>query len=255
VPVTTVVAEDEVLLRAGLTELLGRFGFAVCATAGDAPGLVAAVEEHDPQLVVTDVRMPPGFRDEGLRSALALRDTHPRLAVVVLSQYVQPELAAQLLASRAGRGIGYLLKDRVTDVGEFATALRSVAEGGTVVDPDVVRRLLRRRRDPLGRLTPRERDVLELVAEGHSNAAVARRLYISETVVGKHIGSVLAKLGLAPTDDINRRVMAVLTFLRAGPPAEATCSVPRAQATCSVPPGTSVTSPSMCWTVKRVPGG
>jgi DNA-binding NarL/FixJ family response regulator len=213
-PVRVVLAEDEVLLRAGLTELLDRFGFTVCATAGDAPGLAAAVAEHRPDLVVTDIRMPPGFRDEGLRTAIALREARPELAVVVLSQYVEPDLAAKLLDSGAGRGVGYLLKDRVTDVGDFVTALRTAADGGTVVDPEVVRRLLGRRRDPLSRLTPRERQVLALVAEGHSNAAVARRLHISETVVGKHIGSVLTKLDLPPTDDTNRRVIAVLAYLR-----------------------------------------
>ncbi|MBL7253050.1 response regulator [Paractinoplanes lichenicola] len=214
-PVRTVLAEDELLLSAGLAELLARFGFAVCATVGDAAGLVAAVAEHRPGLVVTDVRMPPGFRDEGLRAAITLRADHPELAVVVLSQYVEPGLAARLLDSGSGRGVGYLLKERVADLGEFEAALRTVAAGGTVVDPEVVRRLLRRRRDPIGRLTPREREVLALVADGHSNTAIALRLHISDTVVGKHIGSVLAKLDLPPTDDVHRRVMAVLTYLRA----------------------------------------
>lgn len=216
-PLRVVLAEDELLLRAGITELLGRFGFTVCATAGDVDQLVGAVAEHHPDLVITDVRMPPGFRDEGLRAALALRQTYPDLAVVVLSQYVEPDLAAQLLNSRSGRGVGYLLKDRVADLAEFAAALHTTLDGGTVVDPEVVRRLLRRRRDPLSRLTPREREVLALVAEGHSNSAVSRRLHITEPVVGKHISSVLTKLDLPPTDDVNRRVLAVLTFLRSEP--------------------------------------
>ena len=217
---TIVLAEDELLLRAGLTELLTRFGFTVCATVEDAPSLVAAVERHRPELVVTDIRMPPGFRDEGLRTALDLRADHPHLAVVLLSQYVEPDFAAELLESRGGRGVGYLLKDRVTDVGDFAAALHTTAGGGTVVDPEVVRRLLRRRHNPLSRLTPRERDVLALIAEGCSNPAIARRLHVTETVVSKHIGSVLAKLDLPPTNDVHRRVMAVLTYLQHGTPTE-----------------------------------
>ena len=158
--------------------------------------------------------MPPGFSDEGLRAAVALREDHPELAVVVLSQYVQTEYAAALLDT-GGRGVGYLLKDRVVDVEDFITALRTVASGGTVIDPEVVRMLLRRPPDPLGALSGREREVLAMVAEGHSNAAIAKRLVVTEAAVGKHVGNILAKLGLPPTDDANRRVLAVLTYLRA----------------------------------------
>ena len=209
-----VLAEDGVLLREGLAGLLARFGFEVVAAVGDATALIEAVAEHNPDLVVTDIRMPPGFSDEGLRAAVRLRAERPELAVVALSQYVQQRYAAELLDSGDGRRVGYLLKDRVVDVAEFADALRKVADGGTVVDPQVVRQLLQRRVDPLARLSPRERDVLALIAEGHSNAAIARRLNVSEAAVGKHVGNILAKLDLPPTDDTNRRVLAVLTYLR-----------------------------------------
>lgn len=209
------LAEDGVLLREGLVGVLDRFGFEVVAAVGDATALRAAVAAERPDLVVTDIRMPPGFSDEGLRAATDLRAGHPGLAVVVLSQYVREEYAAALLDSGTGEGVGYLLKDRVVDVADFVTALRTVAGGGTVVDPELVRRLLRRPRDPLGSLSAREREVLALVAEGHSNAAVARRLVVSEAAVGKHVGNILAKLGLPPCDDANRRVLAVLAYLRA----------------------------------------
>ena len=209
-----VIAEDSVLLREGLVGLLSRFGFDVVAAVGDAVALVAAVSEAKPDLVITDVRMPPGFTDEGLRAAVALRAADPGLAVVALSQYVQHSYAGELLGSGEGRAIGYLLKDRVADVAEFAERLRRVAEGGTVVDPEVVRQLMLRGRDPLGHLSPREREVLALVAEGHSNAAIARILALTEACVGKHIGNVLAKLNLPVGDDTNRRVLAVLTYLR-----------------------------------------
>lgn len=209
------LAEDGVLLREGLVGVLDRFGFEVVAAVGDATALRAAVAAERPDLVVTDIRMPPGFSDEGLRAATDLRAEHPGLAVVVLSQYVREEYAAALLDSGTGEGVGYLLKDRVVDVADFVTALRTVAGGGTVVDPELVRRLLRRPRDPLGSLSAREREVLALVAEGHSNAAVARRLVVSEAAVGKHVGNILAKLGLPPCDDANRRVLAVLAYLRA----------------------------------------
>jgi DNA-binding NarL/FixJ family response regulator len=212
--VRVVIAEDSVLLREGLAGLLTRFGFEVAAAVGDAPALLAAVEETTPDLVVTDVRMPPGFADEGLRAAVALRATRPGLPVVVLSQWVQHSYAAELLGSGDGRAIGYLLKDRVADVTEFADALRRVAAGATIVDPEVVRRMMLHRRDPLGHLSPREKEVLALVAEGHSNAAIARGLALSEASVGKHIGSLLAKLRLPISDDTNRRVLAVLTYLR-----------------------------------------
>ncbi|WP_425841146.1 response regulator [Streptomyces fractus] len=211
------IAEDSVLLREGLIGLLPRFGFEVVAAVGDADALVTAVQQTRPDLVVTDVRMPPGFADEGLRAAVALRDADPGLAVVALSQYVQHSYAAELLASGQGRAIGYLLKDRVGDVAEFAEMLRRVAVGGTVVDPEVVRQLMQRQRDPLRHLSPREREVLALIAEGHSNAAIARILTLTEAGVGKHIGSLLAKLNLPVSNDTNRRVQAVLTYLRGRP--------------------------------------
>jgi DNA-binding NarL/FixJ family response regulator len=218
-PLRIVLAEDSVLLREGMSGLLRRFGHAVVAAVGDAPALVAAVEEHEPDVVVTDVRMPPGFTDEGLRAAVALRAARPSLAVLVLSQYVEQAYAAELLDAdpRRGRGagVGYLLKDRVGDVEEFVDAVRRVAAGGTVIDPEVVRQLLGRRRDPVERLTPREREVLALMAEGWSNGAIARTLVVTEAAVAKHIGSILAKLDLPPTTDDHRRVRAVLAYLRA----------------------------------------
>ncbi|MGW5646456.1 response regulator transcription factor [Saccharopolyspora sp. NPDC003752] len=210
-----VLAEDGVLLREGLAGLLDRFGFEVAAAVGDADALATAVAEHDPDLVITDIRMPPGFTDEGLRAAVELRRANPGLAVVALSQYVERSYAAELLDSHGGERVGYLLKDRVVDVEEFAGVLRHVVAGGTVVDPQVVRQLLNRQRDPLAALSVREREVLGLVAEGHSNAEIARRLVVSEAAVGKHVGNILAKLNLPPADDTNRRVLAVLAYLRA----------------------------------------
>lgn len=209
-----VLAEDGVLLREGLAGLLERFGFRAVAVVGDAEELKAAVAEHAPDMVITDIRMPPAFTDEGLRAAVELRRAHPGLAVVVLSQYVQHSYAADLLDSGDGRGVGYLLKDRVADIEEFIAALRRVTAGGTVVDPQVISQLVRRRRDPLSALSAREREVLALIAEGHSNAAISRHLVVSEAAVGKHVGNILAKLRLPQTDDTNRRVLAVLTYLR-----------------------------------------
>ncbi|HEV3289869.1 MAG TPA: response regulator transcription factor, partial [Streptosporangiaceae bacterium] len=174
--IRVVLAEDGVLLREGLAGLLTRFGFQVTAAVGDAGALITAVAEYTPDLLITDIRMPPGFTDEGLRAAAQLRTTHPGLAVVALSQYVELSYAADLLDSGDGRRVGYLLKDRVADVEEFARTLRQVAGGGTVVDPQIVRQLMRRRTDPLARLTARERQVLALIAEGHSNSAIARQL-------------------------------------------------------------------------------
>ncbi|MGK5738064.1 response regulator transcription factor [Micromonospora sp. URMC 103] len=221
-PVTRVVlAEDEALLREGLVALLERFGFPVLAAVGSAPELLDAVRTHRPDLVVTDIRMPPQRRDDGLRAAVTLRAERPDLAVVVLSQHVQAEYAAALLDSGDGRRVGYLLKDRVADVTEFVAHLRAVAGGGTVVDPEVVRRLLHRPRDPLAALSGREREVLALIAEGRSNASIAAALHVTEAAIGKHVGNILLKLGLHPSDDSNRRVLAVLTYLRTWPAAGA----------------------------------
>ena len=212
--IRVVIAEDGVLLREGLAGLLERFGFQTIAVVGDAEGLKTAVAEHAPDLVITDIRMPPGFTDEGLRAAVDLRRAHPGLAVVALSQYVQHSYAADLLDSGDGRGVGYLLKDRVVDIEDFIAALRRVAAGGTLVDPQVISQLVRRRRDPLSSLSAREREVLALIAEGHSNTAIAQQLVVSEAAVGKHVGNILAKLRLPQTDDTNRRVLAVLAYLR-----------------------------------------
>jgi len=217
-----VIAEDGVLLREGMVQLLQRFGHEVSAAVGDGDALLAAVREHRPELVVADVRMPPDFTDEGLRAARVLQAEQPDLAVLVLSQYVEQTFAEELLESgESGAGTGYLLKERVGDVGEFMDAVGRVADGITVVDPEVVRQLLARRRGPLERLTPREREVLALMAEGHSNAAIARRLVVTEAAVAKHIAGILHKLEL-PADDpeVNRRVVAVLTYLRGEEPKE-----------------------------------
>lgn len=213
-PLRLVLAEDSVLLREGLTGLLERLGFEVASVA-DGAALTEAVREREPDLVLTDVRMPPTFADEGLRTALALRAASPELPIVVLSQYIEPDGAAELLTTGSGRAIGYLLKERVVDVEDFAATLRRVAAGGTAVDPQVVARLLRRRAEPVAALSPRERQVLALIAEGLSNAAIMRALDVSEPAVGKHVRSIFTKLGLAPDDDTNRRVLAVLAYLRA----------------------------------------
>lgn len=209
-----VLAEDSVLLREGLVGLLERFGHRVVAGVGTADELAGAVAEHLPDIVVTDVRMPPGFTDEGLRAAVALREARPRLPILVLSQYVQRAYAEELLDSSDGTSVGYLLKERVGNVEEFVDALQRVADGATVVDPEVVRQLLRHRRDPLSRLTAREQEVLALMAEGRSNASVAQALTVSEGTVSKHFGSILTKLDLSLTDATNRRVLAVLAYLR-----------------------------------------
>ncbi|GAA3773660.1 response regulator transcription factor [Plantactinospora mayteni] len=208
-----VIAEDSALLREGLHQILARFGHQVRAV-GDGAGLLATVAEELPDVVVTDVRMPPDFRDEGLRAALELRRRHAELPVLVLSQYVEQTYAAELVDT--GAGVGYLLKHRVGDVAEFVDALDRVARGGTVIDTDVVRQLLSRRRAraPIDRLTAREREVLALMAEGRSNAAVARRLDVSAAAVAKHVNNIFSKLGLPPAADDHRRVLAVLAYLR-----------------------------------------
>jgi DNA-binding NarL/FixJ family response regulator len=199
-----------------VSSLLTRFGFEIVAAVGDAEELTAAVAEHSPDLVVTDIRMPPHHTDEGLRAAVALRRADPALPVVALSQYVELSYAGDLLDTGDGRRVGYLLKDRIVDIEDFVGALRRVVDGGTVVDPQVIRQLLSRR-DPLSELSPREREVLALIAEGRSNAAIAADLVISEATVGKHIGNILAKLDIPQTDDTHRRVLAVLTYLRNDP--------------------------------------
>ncbi|MGK5548371.1 response regulator transcription factor [Streptomyces sp. URMC 127] len=211
-----VIAEDSVLLRIGLVKVLETAGFDVVAETGDAEAALAAVEEHRPDLVVLDVRMPPGFTDEGVRAALVIRKQWPDTAVLLLSQYVEERYAAELLSGDT-RGVGYLLKERVADVEEFIDALRRVAGGGTALDPQVVSQLLlRRHSDPLDRLTPREREVLELMASGRSNAGIAEALFVSESAVAKHINSILAKLDLPKADADHRRVLAVLRFLGVG---------------------------------------
>ncbi|MFJ4090096.1 response regulator [Kitasatospora sp. NPDC089913] len=208
-----VIAEDSVLLRVGLVKVLEAVGFEVAAAVGDAEALLVAVEEHRPRVVVADVRMPPGYSDEGVRAALVIRRQWPEVAVLLLSQFVEERYAADLLTSNTS-GVGYLLKQRVANVDEFVDALQRVAEGGTALDPEVVAQLLvRRHRDPLERLTPRERDVLALMAEGRSNAAIAGSLVVSDSAVAKHINSIFAKLDLPQADDSHRRVMAVLRFL------------------------------------------
>jgi DNA-binding NarL/FixJ family response regulator len=208
-----VIAEDSVLLREGLSRLLAEAGVDVVAAAGDAEGFLRAVASEGPDAVVVDVRMPPTFSDEGLRAALVVRKRWPAVGVLVLSQYVEERYAAELLAVRASGGVGYLLKDRVAEVAEFVDALGRVAQGGSAIDPEVVAQLLTRKSDPLSPLTARERDVLALMAEGRSNAAVAATLVIGPGAVEKHINSIFMKLGLAPADSDHRRVLAVLTYL------------------------------------------
>ncbi|MGW1464718.1 response regulator transcription factor [Streptomyces sp. NPDC002308] len=209
-----VLAEDSVLLREGLVGVLTRFGHEVVAAVGTAGELAAAVDAHAPDIVVTDVRMPPGFTDEGLRAAVELRSGQRDLPVLVLSQYVQRSYAEELLDSADGTAVGYLLKERIGRVEEFAAAVARVAAGDTVVDPEVVRQLIRHRRDPLARLTPREQEVLALMAEGRSNASIADALTVNEGTVSKHFGSILTKLDLTLSEETNRRVLAVLAYLR-----------------------------------------
>jgi DNA-binding NarL/FixJ family response regulator len=210
-----VIADDAVLLREGLIRLIEENGHTVVAAVGDGPGLVAAVAEHKPDISIVDVRMPPSHTDEGLRAAVEARSRVPGTPILVLSQYVEVSYADDLLADRAG-AVGYLLKDRVSEVADFLDALDRVAGGGTVLDPEVVGQLLvrRRRDDPLRNLTPREREVLALMAEGRSNTAIARKIVVTEGAVEKHVRNIFTKLDLPPDDEQHRRVLAVLAYLR-----------------------------------------
>jgi len=211
--VRVVVADDDVLLREGLASLLDRSGFEVVGQAGDATRLLELVHATEPDLAIVDIRMPPGHATEGLDAAKQIRRERPDMGILVLSAHTEVDHAMELLAS--GRGIGYLLKSRVSDVAEFIETLERVAKGGSVVDPALVQELVsaRKRNDPLAVVSERERDVLSLMAEGRSNAGIARRLWITEGTVEKHVRSILTKLGLPDTDDDHRRVLAVLTYL------------------------------------------
>jgi len=210
------VADDSVLLREGIVRLLEEAGFEVVGQAGDADDLLRKVAAHRPDVAIVDVRMPPTNTDDGLRAAIRMRAEHPQVAVLVLSQYVEEGYANELLADSA-EGVGYLLKDRVADVERFVDAVRRVGAGGSALDPEVVSRLLgrRRREDPLEEITPREREVLALMAEGRSNHAIAEQLVVTERAVEKHVTSIFSKLDLAPAAEDHRRVLAVLTYLRA----------------------------------------
>ena len=214
-PTRVVIAEDSGLLREGLSRLLADAGFEVVATVRDGPGLVAAVEESRPDVAVVDVRMPPGYHDEGLKATLVARERVPGLPVLVLSQYVEERYGREILES-GPESTGYLLKDRVAGVREFVSAVEVVASGGTVLDPEVVEQLLsgRRRDERICLLTPREREVLALMAEGRSNRAIAETLFVTGGAVEKHVKSIFGKLGLAPTHTDHRRVLAVLTYLQ-----------------------------------------
>ena len=209
-----VIAEDSVLLREGIVRLLLEQDCTVVAAVGDGDALLKAVDEHRPDVCVVDVRMPPTFTDEGLRAALVIREQFPAIGVLVLSQYVEERYASELIGGNPG-GVGYLLKDRVADVDQFIDGLRRVGDGGAALDPEVISQLLVRSRrvDPLAVLTPREQDVLRVMAEGKSNAGIAQALVVGEGAVEKHISNIFLKLGLAPTDGEHRRVLAVLKFL------------------------------------------
>ncbi|GHD88928.1 MULTISPECIES: response regulator transcription factor [Kocuria] len=208
-----VIAEDAVLLRAGLVRLLTDAGHEIVAETDTAEGLVRAVEEHRPDFALVDVRLPPTFTDEGIRAAVLIRSSHPGVAVLVLSQYVEERYASELIASRR-EGLGYLLKDRVADVDQFLESVQTVGSGGTVLDPEVLTQILvrSRRREDMELLSPREREVLALMAQGLSNASIATNLYLTESAVEKHIGSIFAKLGVT-SETGNRRVLAVLKYL------------------------------------------
>jgi DNA-binding NarL/FixJ family response regulator len=209
-----VIAEDLAILREGLAQLLAEHGHEVCAAVADGDALQEAVAAHRPDVAVVDVRMPPTFTDEGLRAAISLRVAHPGTGVLVFSQYVETRYASRLLADQAA-GVGYLLKDRVADVAEFISALERVAAGGTALDPEVVRMLMRagRQAGGVGSLTGREREVLALMAEGRSNAGIAAELVVSPGAVEKHVAAIFGKLGLPPAGTDNRRVLAVLRYL------------------------------------------
>jgi DNA-binding NarL/FixJ family response regulator len=210
-----VIADDSVLLREGVVRILAEAGFDVVGQAGDADELMLKVRSYSPDVAVVDIRMPPSHTDEGLRAAQEIREKHPGVGVLVLSQYIEPAYAMELLAESA-EGVGYLLKDRVSDVNEFADAVRRVADGGSALDPAIVSQLVgRRRRDgPLGELTPREREVLGLMAEGRSNQGIAQRLVVTERAVEKHVTSIFSKLKLPAATADHRRVLAVLAYLR-----------------------------------------
>ena len=212
-----VIAEDSVLLREGLVRLLSDAGLEVVAAVEEPEALLRAVDEHRPDICVVDIRMPPTHTDEGVRAALVIRAQHPGVAVLMLSQYVEERYATDLIASDT-RGFGYLLKDRVADVTEFVEAVRRVGAGGTALDPEVVSQLLvrSRRKDPLGALTPRETDVMRLMAEGRSNNGIAAELVVSEGAVEKHVSSIFTKLALPPAEQDHRRVLAVLRYLEGG---------------------------------------
>ena len=209
-----VIAEDSVLLREGIARILGEAGFDVVGQSSTADDLLLKVRSYSPDVAVVDIRMPPSHSDEGLRAAKTIREKHRNVGVLVLSQYVEPTYAMELIADDA-QGVGYLLKDRVSEVGEFVSAVRRVADGGSALDPAIVTQLVGRRRgdDPLESLTPREREVLELMAEGRSNQAIAQRLVVTERAVEKHVTSIFGKLGLAAAAEDHRRVLAVLAYL------------------------------------------
>jgi len=209
-----VIADDHVLLRRGVVSMLESEGFDVVGQAGDADDLIRKVGAHQPDVAIVDIRMPPTNTDDGLRAAVEIRRTHPDVGVLMLSQYVEADYALELIGADA-RGVGYLLKDRISDIDEFADAIRRVADGGSVLDPEVVRWMLGRRRETsaLAELTPREREVLALLAEGCSNEGVARRIFVTQRAVEKHITSIMSKLELTPEPEAHRRVLAVLAYL------------------------------------------
>jgi DNA-binding NarL/FixJ family response regulator len=215
-PLRAVIAEDSILLREGIASLLGEAGFEIVGLSSTAEDLLLKVRSYNPDVAIVDIRMPPTHTDEGLGAAKTIREQHPEVGVLVLSQYVEPTYAMELIADDA-EGVGYLLKDRVSDVGEFVGAVRRVADGGSALDPSIVTQLVGRRRsdDPVSTLTPREREVLELMAEGRSNQAIAQRLVVTERAVEKHVTSIFGKLDLPAAAADHRRVLAVLAFLRA----------------------------------------